>query len=229
MADEAVETGDVRVAEPANPFKKNTAEEPPKKERKPLLRTTKPKAEPLPPRKPVKRKKNMSEGLSLAWGFSGMVVAGKFDGPVGACMQLQAPYAGKQLNKAIASNEALYRWLSPIFGHAEAVSDLGTVLLPPILVGTMERKPELMPVLMPMLRSLLRPTLKEMAAEIKREKETLASIGATEPDEMEAQLDEMLAAIFGLGGEPSQAAYAEPEEPIGEDFTVDGPVPSEVL
>jgi|SRR5215831_12673176 len=230
MASEPETTGDTRV----NPFKEDPAapaEETPKPKRKPrnVLRPTAPPAEPLPPRPRAARKKNMSDGFALAWGGLGTAIAAKADPPVGMVMQIQAPHAGKQLNKVVTANETLYRWLSPIFGRAETVGDLTSVILPPLLVGAIERRPELYPTLMPMLRSMLRPALRDLAADMKKEREALKALTGEEAAEVEAELDSILSTIFGAGADVASSPVDEGPYPDEPTMTVDGPVPSEVL
>ncbi len=208
MADDPVEV------EQGSPFKQDDSPAP--KQRKPGLfspRAPKPRKEKGPSARAPKAKVNMSDTLGLVWGTAGTAIAMRGDPPVGMVMQIQAPYAGAQLNKAIQSSDLAYRFLAPIFGRGKVAEELGSVFAPPIMVAIMERRPETRPVLMPMLRSMLRPALRQVARDMAKEREALSRLSGEEA-ESDAELDELLATIFG-GMTDREAAPSE-EWPGGE-------------
>lgn len=161
-------------------------------------------------------KKNLTDGLALAWGGLGTVVArtGEYNedrgenqnGPVGRCMQFQAHYAGKQLNDLIKGNDVLYRWLAPVFGQKGLIG-MTNVIGAPMLVYMMGKDPMLEAMLLPALASMLKPAVAEHKRTEARAREMAEEMGTATDDE---DLMEVLNLIGG--GRP----VAEPPSENGQ-------------
>lgn len=172
-------------------------------------------------REPVGRKKNLSDGLTMVWGMAGGAVhlRGMAQGrptAVGRVMQIQAPVAGRELNKLIADHDILYRIVSPFLGAAE-IGVMTRVVGPPLLVWAVERRPELLPMLEPMLMPMLLDLYTELQKMKAKQREMMAAL-AEEGESADEGFREWLVAM-GLaetespGGAPSPPPRIEHEPP----------------
>jgi hypothetical protein len=126
-----------------------------------------------PPRTPPKRahaRIPLGEGLSwiIGLGGTGLQVSGR-DPAVGRALAFEAPVAGLKLDQVIAGT-MLDRLAQPIARAGKMGADLGAVLALPVLVGLIERRPELYPV----LRPVLEPMVVEMFIEVQEAGERAA-------------------------------------------------------
>lgn len=108
----------------------------------------------------------LGAGVALA---GTLLVAKRIDIPVGRCVQFQSPVTGKKLDEFIA-NTWIDKLLQPLFKKGDQLNDLGAVLGLPILVGIIERKPEMFPMLAGTMSELLITTLEEMAETRRKER-----------------------------------------------------------
>lgn len=70
----------------------------------------------------------------------------RIDPPVGRCLQLEAPIAGRKIDEFIA-NTWVDKMLQPLFRKSDQLEGIGAIVGLPVLVAVLERKPELTPVL----------------------------------------------------------------------------------
>lgn len=157
------------------------------------------------------KKESLAEGVTLLYGLAGSALVYTGEGPTGRAMQLQAPQAGRELDKLIRRSDLLYGLLHPFLapGNLEALN----VAALPGLVYLCDHYPALRPQLYPLLVSQLIPVLKVVAREQAKAEEELQKL--TETDEgLAAMLEEVLGSIFGLQGEGSPG-QAEAPEPAG--------------
>lgn len=185
--------------------------------------------EPKPPRakpgpKPGAGKKDLSDGLSMLWAMGGSALSFPLqwvtleDGrqirvPVspaaGRVMQVQAPAAGRELNKWIKDHDLIYRWVEPFLGQ-QGLNVLMEIVAPPLLVGILERKPEAAPLVMPILGPMLFSIWKESKRQEAKAAEMLADLG-DEGADAGAEFAEFMDRL-GIGGpEPDVVREPEPE------------------
>ncbi len=108
--------------------------------------------------------------LGYGWiGFGSYLVNKRIDPPVGRVLQLQAPLAGKTIDDIIA-HTWIDRILQPIFAKSEQLEGFGALIALPILVGLVERKPEMAPMVMGPLHDVLGQTLIDIAPLIRKKK-----------------------------------------------------------
>ena len=113
--------------------------------------------------------KRISARIPLGGGLSqivgaigvGLAMSGR-DPLVGMALQFEAPLAGEKIDQAIQGTP-LDRIAQPLARAGKAASSVGSVLALPLLVGLIERRPELYLVLK---EPLLRPLVTEMAIEL---------------------------------------------------------------
>lgn len=207
-----------------NPFKRPKAAA----ERKPRA--------PRAKREPVGRKKNLSDGLTMVWGMAGGAVhlRGMASGrptAVGKVMQIQAPVAGRELNKLIADHDILYRIVSPFLGAAE-IGVMTRVVGPPLLVWAVERRPELLPMLEPMLMPMLLDLYTELQKMKAKQREMMAALteeGMDAGEDFRAWLVEMgLAEQESPGGATSPPDVGQRQQPSPEPTYEPEPEPAMV-
>lgn len=207
-----------------NPFKT-----PPAEEAKPVVSRAGPRRQKAPraPRekkaakaKPTGPKVNMSETLGIAWATVGTGLAMTGRPATGTVMQIQGPYAGKQLNKVIQGSDLLYGMLSPILGKGNTAGALGSIVGPLVIMGMMESSPESRDGLMPLFRVLMRPAMREMVLDMKREKEVLKDLAGGDGDEeTEREIDTLFDRVFGMGEVepdigPDDGSDTDPQVPL---------------
>lgn len=123
-------------------------------------------------RKPrvTRRRQSAAELLGMAYGGLGsLLVKTEADVPVGRTLQIQAPVAGPILDKWL-SGTIIDRVLQPFVAKVDDLEDLAALVMLPILVGTLERSPDLAPMLEPMARQAIRANLVHLAAAEKKRK-----------------------------------------------------------
>ena len=113
-----------------------------------------------------------AEYIGDGWAALGarMMVA---DAPVGRVLMFQAPVAGDVLDDALAGT-VLDRVAQPILKKWEQTSEAGALVMVPLTVAMIERRPEMRPVLVPILRSTMMPMLVAMAKGARRAKKRQA-------------------------------------------------------
>jgi hypothetical protein len=119
-------------------------------------------------KKPVQKRVKGDDFLSyVAVGAGTLLVTKRIDPPVGRTLQLEAPLIGQQIDKVIAGT-FLDKLLQPLFSKGEMLEELAAVLTLPILIGTLERKPEWAPLLMEPIAQSLTKVLEETAPLIRK-------------------------------------------------------------
>jgi hypothetical protein len=123
-------------------------------------------------RKPDRHASRVSGESILGYGWIGVgsyLVNKRIDPPVGRVLQLQAPLAGKTIDNIIAGT-FIDKLLQPIFAKSEQLEGFGALIALPILVGLVERKPEMAPMVMGPLHDVLGQTLEEIAPLMRKKK-----------------------------------------------------------
>ena len=141
------------------------------------------------------RRVSLESVMSNAWVGAGtlLTITGA-DVPVGRCLTFQAPAVGPMLDKALKGT-IIDKALQPIARVGAQGEALSAVVLPPLLVGIIERQPALYPMLVPVLKATMATYLVAMApvvvAQQKREQETMEAMGL-----MGVDLDDLVASMF---------------------------------
>ena len=118
---------------------------------------------------PTKLRSSGEKLLGTAiFSIGSVLVSRRIDPPVGRCLQLESPLAGKQIDEAIAGT-FIDRLLQPLFRKSDDIEGLGAVLGLPILVGIYERRPEMAPVLEPMLYEVVGTMMEQVAPLMKKD------------------------------------------------------------
>jgi hypothetical protein len=121
-------------------------------------------------KKPDRHASRVSGESILGYGWIGLgsyLVNKRIDPPVGRVLQLQAPLAGKAIDDIIAGT-FIDRILQPIFAKSEQLEGFGALIALPILVGLIERKPEMAPMVMGPLHEVLGQTLIDLAPTLRK-------------------------------------------------------------
>jgi hypothetical protein len=165
-----------------------------------------------PKRTPPQRKMaRIDTGPGLSWllglGGTGLIVSGK-DPAVGRAISFEAPVAGSKIDQMITGTIFDRLVAQPIARAGKVGVDLGAVLAIPMLVGLIERRPELYPVLEP----ILKPMVVEMYIEVQeasgRAKARLeAAVKKGGGEKIDA--DQIMADLFGWAEEPAGEAAAD--------------------
>ena len=104
-------------------------------------------------------------GSALGQGVSllgvGLQMSGR-DVPVGRALMFEGPVAGDKLD-AILAGTFIDRMLQPLARAGGSAKDLGSILALPIIVGVIERRPNLWPMLQGVLASLVTDLAIELA------------------------------------------------------------------
>jgi hypothetical protein len=194
-----------------------------------------------PDRLPAKRgpkAKSRGARISLARGASGlwkragtMLVMSGVDVPVGRALVYQSPRAGDMIDHLVADTW-VDKAVQPLARKGEAIAELGSLIMLPVLVGAYERNPS--PMIEQLLREVMREHLQAMVPLIKAQREEEAKHAALvrdmglDPgdDAIGAVLREMFGPVEGPAGsggaEASNASFggeAEPPGPNGERVT----------
>ena len=150
------------------------------------------------------------------------------DVPVGRVLALQAPMVGDVLDDAIKGT-VVDKVLQPFVRQGDRAKLIGAVVLPPLLVGALERNPELAPTLMPVLRAAMVPMLVEMAKAAKKAKadekklfEALDEVADSLPPELLAEakersmhpVDAIIASLFAPPPVPNPADNGHVAAPV---------------
>lgn len=98
-----------------------------------------------------------------------MLVNRNIDPPVGRTLTLEAPLAGNAIDKVIADTW-IDRLLQPLFAKSDNLEELGAIIALPIMVGILERKPEMSPIILPPLEEVLTTVLEELDPIIRKRK-----------------------------------------------------------
>ena len=116
------------------------------------------------------RKRRVStEGIwSTTWMAGGLALQRSgADIPVGRCMQFQAPIVGDILDEAVAGT-FIDTLLQPIAGSGKRFKKVSAVVSLPILVGLIERSPQVAPMVEPLLRQVIREHLVALSVQAKK-------------------------------------------------------------
>lgn len=166
------------------------------------------KRQPSKERAPAKRtgrRVSLEDGGGIVWTVLANVVGGAGLIPAARVMAFQAPVAGVVLDDALKGT-FVDKALQPIARAADKGGDVGALILPPLLVGLIQKRPELYPQMYPVLRELMcrwyevaGPALrKKQEREAKRTEEMggvdidalIAALFAPEPGEVEVPVEE---------------------------------------
>lgn len=164
---------------------------------------------PAPPKR-VSARLPLASGLSQATLLAGIgLIRSGRDVPVGKALIFESPLAGDRLDQAIAGT-VLDKLLQPIARAAKTGKDYGGVLALPIVVGLIERRPELFPVLKPIMEPLVMDMALEMAQSAERTRAANERAMKDMDPKLRAAAEEIFAGFFeGMGGgdaEPADAA-----------------------
>ena len=98
-----------------------------------------------------------------------VLVNRRIDPGVGRVLQLESPLLAQRIDKAIAGT-FLDKILQPLFRKGDDLEGLGAALALPIMVGVIERKPELYPMMEPMMEEIIGTVLEEVAPLVRKSK-----------------------------------------------------------
>lgn len=180
-----------------------------------------------PEPKPAKSKKraprvSTARGFSAAWKRVGtMLVVSGADVPVGRALIYQSPRAGEMLDNLVADT-FVDKAIQPLARKGEALAELGSLVMLPVLVGMYERTGS--PLIEQMLREVMRehltamlPLIAAQREEEKKNAQLVRDMGLDPGDDaIGAVLFEMfrqepaddLAGSDGVGGHASDLAGA---------------------
>ena len=112
-----------------------------------------------------------SDFFTLVYGsVGGVLTSTGADIPVGRVLQFQAPIAGPKLEEFVK-----YTWLDkllqPLVRSQEAVEGVGSLLALPLMVGLIERNPNVMslPIVEQILRRTVESTLTDLVPQMKKQ------------------------------------------------------------
>jgi hypothetical protein len=209
--------------EPTSPFKPDKEQ----RARSALGRFVKGEGSPTSPRRERKprqprqrtttaKRESLAEGLSILYGAGGTIAAYMGEVPLGRAMQMQAPMAGRELDKLVRESDAAYAILSP-FLSARKVAALEAFSFP-IEVFLYDHYPTARPMITPLLRRDLIKMAKSLAKEQAKIEDELRELMETDED-LAGMVDGLFAAIFGAEGAPEAGpvgeVYGEGAEPTG--------------
>lgn len=115
----------------------------------------------------------------------GVLVNRRIDPGVGRVLQLESPLLAQRIDKAIA-NTFVDRLLQPLFRKGDDLEGLGAALALPIMVGIVERKPEMFPMMEPMMEEIIGTVLEEVAPLVRKSKTKRRAAARTLTDINEA-------------------------------------------
>ena len=111
--------------------------------------------------------------LTTVWmGIGSVLVSKQIDPPVGRCLQLEAPLAAREIDKAIAGT-FLDRILQPLFRKGDQLEGLGAIIALPVMVGLYERKPQMAMMLEEPMKQVMENVLLDVAPLMRTEKSKL--------------------------------------------------------
>jgi len=176
--------------------------------------------------KPVKAKKrtprvSTARGFSAAWKRVGtMLVVSGADVPVGRALIYQSPRAGEMLDNLVADT-FIDKAIQPLARKGEALAELGSLVMLPVLVGMYERTGS--PLIEQMLREVMRehleamlPLIAKQRAEEARHAQMVRDMGYEPGDDaIGAVLAEMFREDPPAGGEGSGVGDNAEAAPAG--------------
>ncbi len=175
-----------------------------------------------PPRKrseavpKVQRARRHSLATALGWVWqgagTGLVMSGA-DRPVGSAMVIESGLAGRQLDQFIAGSW-IDKFLQPFAAKGDSAKGLGVVIGFPLMVGILERRPELAPTLRPLGALMIQEILIETGRIPKAEVQRVAEATKVAEDlNMGIGYEDMVTMFFGPPpqqmpeqGQPEEAA-----------------------
>jgi hypothetical protein len=122
-----------------------------------------------PPKRIAKRASGENLLANALFGLGSLLVRRRIDVPVGVCLQIESPLAAAEIDKVIAGT-FIDRILQPLFKTSDNLEGLGAIIALPIMVGTLERKPEMLPMLQPPIMDALEIVLTDMAPLMRKKK-----------------------------------------------------------
>lgn len=129
---------------------------------------------------PTRGKRSSTDFIfALGWKFMGTRLerSGR-DVIVGRCMVYQSPIAGDVLEK-LTKGTIIDKALQPFARRADELEAAAALFMLPMLLGMLERNPEMMPVLEPLIRDAIRVHLVAMAPLIKKERADAQALADT--------------------------------------------------
>lgn len=147
-----------------------------------------------------KRRVHTDELWGQIWGGLGWFLERTLDPGVGRAMAYQGPIAGELLER-LTKDTFIDRMAQPIASRWEDMNALGQLLEMPMLVGMIERNPDMRPMLEPMLRAAVRrhlvamvPIIKKREAEEREAARAAAALGFEIKDDA---IGEVMALLLG--------------------------------
>lgn len=136
----------------------------------------------------------------MLWAGAGwLLVRTEADVPVGRCLIFQQQVAGDILQR-VTRDTFIDKALQPLAGRLDELEALGSLVGIPLMVGLIERSPELQGPLEPMLRLALQahltamlPLIKKQQAEEAKFAKVATELGLEGDDPIGAMLDSMFA------------------------------------
>ena len=156
----------------------------------------------------------LTTGLSQAVGLAGLglQLTGR-DIPVGRALTFEAPVAGEKLDQLIAGT-FLDRLLQPIARAGGAAKDFGGLLALPLLVGLIERRPQLYPIMEPFLKSLVADMVVQVAQSAEIAQARVEEAIKRNP-KLQAEVDQTFESFFaGMFGPPPEVPVGD-QQPVG--------------
>ncbi len=152
-----------------------------------------------PSRRPQARGAKRPPGTATAttiWTLAGAALAQRgplpVGPPVGRVMMVQAPDAGVRIARIIEQSP-LAEWLKPLSENAGWVSELIPLLGPPLIVGAMAARPEIIPAFEPLLGAILVPLAIELRKQQREAADATSVIG-----EMDAEIQQNVAQMLDM-------------------------------
>jgi hypothetical protein len=151
-------------------------------------------------RAPRARRADTSDLLGMLWAGAGwLLVRSEADIPVGRCLIFQQQVAGDILQN-VTRNTFIDKALQPLAARVDEIEALGSLIGIPLMVGLIERSPELQGPLEPMLRLALQahltamlPVIKKQQAEEAKFAKVASELGLEGDDPIGAMLNSMFA------------------------------------
>ena len=136
-------------------------------------------------------------GSALGQGVSllgvGLQMSGR-DVPVGRALIFEGPVAGEKLDNILAGT-MIDRMLQPLARAGGSAKDLGSILALPIVVGVIERRPNLWPMLQGVLDSLVTDLAIELAKSEQAAKMRIHEAAKVDP-KIQQRAEELMKAIL---------------------------------
>lgn len=153
----------------------------------------------------------LGQGVTLAG--VGLQMSGR-DIPVGRALMFEGPIAGEKLDLLIAGTW-IDNLLQPIVRAGGAAKDLGSVLALPVLVGLIERRPNLFPILQPLLASLVTDLAVQLAQSEAAAQQRIKEAAKVNPA-IQRRAEELMNSLMeSMFGPPPEAPSGAPEPAAG--------------